>query len=49
MNPEKVYYKAMLWAVEEGITNGTTATTFAPNDPCTRGQIVTFLYRHMVE
>ncbi len=39
------YYGAVLWAVENGITNGTSATTFAPNDTCTRGQIVTFLYR----
>ena len=39
------YYKAVLWAVEKGITNGITATTFGPNDSCTRGQIVTFLYR----
>ena len=39
------YYEAVLWAVENGITNGTSATTFAPNDTCTRGQIVTFLYR----
>ena len=39
------YYSAMLWAVEQGITTGTTATTFAPHNPCTRGQAVTFLYR----
>ena len=39
------YYKAMLWAVENGITSGTSKTTFSPNDPCTRGQVVTFLYR----
>lgn len=39
------YYKAILWAVENGITKGTTATTFAPNATCTRGQGVTFLYR----
>ena len=39
------YYVPILWAVEEGITNGTTPTTFSPNDPCTRGQIVTFLWR----
>lgn len=39
------YYKAILWAVENGITKGTTATTFAPNAACTRGQIVTFIYR----
>ncbi len=39
------YYKAILWAVENGITNGTTATTFSPNATCTRAQIVTFIYR----
>ncbi len=39
------YYKAVLWAVDKGITKGTSATTFSPNDTCTRGQIVTFLYR----
>ena len=36
---------AVLWAVEEGVTAGTTATTFSPNNNCTRAQIVTFLYR----
>ena len=41
------YSKAVAWAVKEGITNGTTATTFAPNNTCTRGQIVTFLYRDL--
>ena len=40
------YYDAVLWAVEKGITNGTGATTFGPNASCTRGQIVTFLYRY---
>ena len=39
------YYKAVLWAVEKGITKGTNATHFEPNAPCTRGQVVTFLYR----
>ncbi len=39
------YYDAVLWAVEKGITNGMTATTFNPGGSCTRGQIVTFLYR----
>ena len=39
------YYKAVLWAVENEITNGTSATTFGPNDGCTRGQVVTFLWR----
>ncbi len=39
------YYKAVLWAVEQGITTGTTATTFGPDKTCTRGQVATFLYR----
>ncbi len=39
------YYDAVLWAVKEGITNGTSATTFSPDDPCTRAQMVTFLWR----
>ena len=38
-------YKAVLWAVEQGITKGTSATTFSPNKNCTRYQLVTFLYR----
>ena len=41
------FYKAVLWAVENGITTGTTATTFRPEQTCTRAQIVTFLYRAM--
>ena len=41
------YCKAVLWAVESGITNGMSATTFGPNSGCTREQIVTFLYRHL--
>ena len=44
--PESAYYaKAVEWAVENGITNGMTETTFAPDTTCTRGQSVTFLYR----
>ena len=43
------FYKAVLWAVEEGITNGTTATTFAPYAECNRAAVVTFLYRAMGE
>ena len=39
------YYDAVLWAVEQGITSGTSATTFAPDLNCTRAQIVTFLWR----
>lgn len=42
---DSYYYKAVLWAVEQGITGGTSATTFSPKDSCTRGQVVTFLYR----
>lgn len=37
--------QAVLWAVENGVTTGKTATTFAPSEICTRGHIVTFLYR----
>ena len=43
------YYKAVLWAVEEGITNGLTADTFGPFALCNRAQVVTFLYRAMGE
>ncbi|MBR7033953.1 MAG: S-layer homology domain-containing protein, partial [Clostridia bacterium] len=39
------YYKAVLWAVENEVTSGTDATHFSPNSVCTRGQIVTFLWR----
>lgn len=39
------YAQAVAWAVENGVTSGTSATTFAPDDTCTRGQIVTFLHR----
>ena len=45
VKPDAYYYKAVLWAVEKGITSGTSATTFSPNQSCTRGQIVTFLYK----
>ncbi len=45
VSPDAYYYRAMLWAVENGITNGTGRTAFSPNAPCTRAQIVTFLYR----
>ena len=43
------YYDAVLWAVENGITNGTSATAFSPNADCTRAQIVTFLWRAFAE
>jgi len=41
--------KAVSWAVDYGITNGTGGTTFSPDMICTRGQIVTFLYRFYVQ
>ncbi|MBE6996040.1 MAG: hypothetical protein E7429_04860 [Ruminococcaceae bacterium] len=41
----KYYYDAVLWAVEKGITRGTTDTTFEPTAICNRGQMVTFLWR----
>ena len=41
------FYKAVLWAVEKGITNGLTADTFGPYALCNRAQVVTFLYRAM--
>ena len=39
------YYDAVLWAVEKGVTTGTSATTFEPDGSCTRAQAVTFLWR----
>ena len=45
IKPSDYYYQAVLWGVSLGLTNGTSATTFSPNDPCTRAQIVTLLYR----
>ena len=39
------YEKAVLWAIENGITNGISATEFGPTSPCNRAQVVTFLYR----
>ena len=43
--PGSYCYEAVKWAVANGITNGTDATHFSPNATCTRGQVVTFLYR----
>ena len=42
---DSFYYKAVLWAVENGITSGNDATHFAPNASCNRAQVVTFLWR----
>ena len=43
--PDSFYYEPVMWAVENGITNGTSATTFGPNDQCMRAHVVTFLWR----
>ena len=45
VKPGEYYYDAVLWAVEKGITDGTSDTKFSPNATCTRGQVVTFLWR----
>ena len=47
VTPGAFYEKAVAWAVENDITKGMTDTSFAPDNTCTRGQIVTFLYRAM--
>ncbi len=49
VSPNTDYAKAVSWAVAQGVTNGTTATTFSPDNTCTRGQIATFLYRHYAQ
>lgn len=41
----KYYFKPVYWAVEKGITSGTSSTRFSPDEVCTRGEIVTFLYK----
>ena len=43
------YADAVLWAAQNGVTSGTSVTTFAPDMVCTRAQIVTFLYRALAE
>lgn len=45
VSADSYYAKAVAWAVENGITSGTSDTTFSPDSPCTRAQSVTFLYR----
>ena len=49
VKPGTYYADAVLWAVKEDVTKGTTATTFSPNDNCTRAQIVTFIWRALAE
>ena len=43
--PGSFYYEPVMWAIENGITNGTSATTFSPNEQCMRAHVVTFLWR----
>ena len=45
VSSDSYYYNAVLWAVENGITNGTSAATFSPDAPVTRAQAVTFQWR----
>lgn len=45
VHKDAYYASAVSWAVENGITSGTSATTFSPDDTCTRAQILTFLWR----
>ena len=49
VNPSEYYGQAVLWAVENGVTTGSSADRFSPASTCTRAQIVTFLYRDMAE
>ena len=45
VNKEDYFYVPVLWAYSNGVTAGTSATTFSPNNTCTRAQVVTFLWR----
>lgn len=45
VKPDDYFYKAVLWAAEQGITGGTSPTTFNPNTNCTSAQVLTFLWR----
>ena len=47
VQPGSFYYEPVMWAIENGITNGTSPTTFGPNDQCMRAHVVTFLWRAM--
>lgn len=49
VSADSYYHDAVLWAVDSGITAGTTGTTFSPNADCTRAQIVTFIWRALAE
>lgn len=49
VNPDAVYAQAVSWAVSENITGGSGGGVFSPDEICSRGQIVTFLHRFLVE
>lgn len=49
VNTTDYFAAAVKWAKDNGVTEGTSATTFSPNTDCTRAQVVTFLYRWMVK
>lgn len=49
VDPDAEYAKAVVWAVQEGVSGGSGSGTFSPDEACSRGQIVTFLYRYLVE
>ena len=49
VKPGKYYYKAVLWALENGVTGGMSATSFGVGKTCTRAQVVTFLYKAVGE
>lgn len=49
LNRESFSFTPILWAYENGVTNGVRANAFGPASPCTRGQIVTFLYRALAK
>lgn len=44
VSPDEYYYEPILWAVKNDVTAGVSDTEFAPNDPCTRAQIITFMW-----
>ena len=48
VKPTDYFAAAVKWAKDNGVTEGTSATTFSPNENCTRAQVVTFLWRWMV-
>lgn len=48
ISPDQYYYKAVLWAYENGVTSGVGSGRFGLRRPCTRGQFMTFLYHALL-